>query len=565
MGDQRTEDRRRYVIGVDFGSLSGRAVLCDVSDGRVVSEAVHTYPHGTMTDHLPDGTKVAALSALQHPGDYLSVLSDTVREVVAAARIRPEQVIGLSLDVTSCTMLPVDEDLRPLCEAMAFRDEPHAYVKLWKHHSAQTQAERVTAVAKDRGEAFLPYLGDMISPEWMLPKILETLEEAPDVYETCDAFLEIGDWLVCRLTGERVIGACAAGYKMMWNPETGYPGEDFLAAVHPGLKDLTRTKLRFPVAGRFARAGYLGAEGARLTGLTSGCAVGCAQVDAHISVPGAAVTDPGEALMIIGTSTCTMLCGTERVAVPGICGCVEDGIYPGSFGYEAGQPGVGDCFDWMVRHFVPAQETAGALSHGKEIHAYLTEEASRLVPGESGLLALDWWNGNRSVLVNSSLSGMILGMTLQTRPPEIYRALIEATAFGMRTILSRLTEYGLPVRTLRACGGISLKNRLLMQIYADVLNRSISVSPVLQTPALGSAMAAAVAAGVEAGGYETITDAVRAMGVKGNLTYTPDSTNVKIYDRLYEQYRICHDYFGKDVRVMETLQQLRGEVSDTRR
>ena len=423
--------------------------------------------------------------------------------------------------------------------------EPHAWVKLWKHHAAQPEADRINAVARERGEAWLDSYGGKISSEWFYSKALQILDEAPAIYEAADRLIEAADWVVWRLTGVETRNSCTAGYKAIWSKEDGFPGNDYFAALHPRLAGIVDEKMSRTIVPIGARAGGLSDEAAGWTGLRAGTAVAVANVDAHVSVPATTVTEPGRMVMVMGTSICHMVLGDHQATVEGMCGVVEDGILPGLFGYEAGQSAVGDIFAWFVDNLVPPTYHETAKAEGIDVHAVLEREAARLLPGQSGLVALDWWNGNRSILVDVDLSGLLIGATLATTAPKIYRALIEATAYGTRMIIESFETSGVPIRDLVACGGLPERNRLLMQVYADVTKREISVAASPQTPALGSAMFAAVAAGAAAGGYDRIEDAAARMARLREERYVPDPARAAVYDELYAEYRILHDAFGR--------------------
>jgi len=456
---------KKYTIGVDYGTLSGRAVLVEVATGKEVATAVKEYFHGVMDEYLPDEkTKLAHDWALQHPQDYLDVLSETIPAILEEAGVHSKDIIGLGIDFTACTMLPTDSMGTPLCFYDEYRSNPHAYVKLWKHHSAQDEANKLNSIAKERDESFLKLYGDKISSEWLIPKIWQILDEAPELYEKADRFMEATDWVVMQLTGKEKRNSCTAGYKAIWHKQKGYPSKEFFKALDSRLENLVEEKLSTEIYPIGTKAGEITEKAAKLTGLNIGTAIAVANVDAHVAVPAVGITEEGKMLMIMGTSTCHILLGTEEKMVPGMCGVVEDGVLPGYLGYEAGQSCVGDHFEWFVENCVPAPYVEEAEEKNINIHALLTEKAEKLSVGESGLVALDWWNGNRSVLVDVDLTGMILGCTLLTKPEEIYRALIEATAYGTRMIIETFKEHGVPIHELYAAGGIAEKNKLLMQI-----------------------------------------------------------------------------------------------------
>lgn len=550
-----------YTIGVDFGTLSARAVLVDVRTGEVAASAQHAYAHGVMDETLPSGRTLPHEWALQDAGDYLEALEKTVSALVDATGIAPQQVIGIGTDFTACTLVPACADGTPLHMLAAFKDEPHAYVKLWKHHAAQQDADRINELAHARGETWHARYGGRVSSEWMFPKIMQILREAPQVYRQTDVFLEAGDWIVWQMTGKCVRSACAAGYKGMWDAKRGYPDTSFFAALDARLGNVVCEKLGGVIQNAGTRAGGLTVPMARRLGLVPGTAVATGGIDAHVTVPAAGVTQPGEMTAIMGTSTCLMLMQERFYPVRGICGAVRDGILPGLYGYEAGQSCVGDHFAWLTDHFADQDDVRRARDAGQDMHAYWSARAARLRPGQSGLLALDWWNGNRSVLADTGLSGLLIGMTLRTRAYEIYRALIEATAFGARRICDEFAKSDVPVHRFVASGGIAVKNPFLMQVYADILNMPVSVIESSEAPALGAAIFAAVAAGEDAGGWDTVQKAASAMHSPIAAQYKPDAQNVQAYARLYGHYCALHDLFGcGGSDVMHDLRRMRNET-----
>ncbi len=541
-----------YTIGIDFGTLSGRAVLVNTQNGEIVAQAKCDYAHGVMDEKLPSGRKLPHEWALQDAMDYLQVLEVTIPKILSESGVSTQDVAGIGIDFTSCTLVACKADGTPL--SAIHPDEPHAYVKLWKHHAAQAQADRINQLAQQRGEAWLVRYGGTVSSEWLLPKALQMLEEAPDLYDETDLFIEAADWIVWRLTGNLVRSAGTCGYKALWNKHDGYPDEDFFASLDPRLSDFVQTKLAGDVLPIGSSAGKLQSRMAKKLGLCEGIVVAVGNIDAHVTVPAAGITGTGKLLAIVGTSTCHMITSEREHLVPGICGVVADGILPDLFGYEAGQCCVGDHFAWLVDHMVPQHYFDEAKAQGMDIHAYLTHLADQLSVGQSGLLALDWWNGNRSILVDADLSGMILGMTLRTRAEEIYRALIEATAYGTRVIVENFRAHGVTIDEVIATGGIAKKNSMMMQIYADVLNLPIRIAETDQSGALGSAIFGAVAAGV----HRDVYTAVEHMVKPSVTTYSPIRENAECYELLYQEYKTLHDYFGKGGNnVMHRLKQLR--------
>jgi len=545
----------KYTIGLDFGTLDGRAVLVDVKTGEETATAVYSYPDGVIDEVLPDNkTRLGPDWALQNPADYLGVLKYAIPEVLKKSSVSPKDIIGIGVDFTSCTILPIDKQGTPLCMKDKWKSNPHSWVKLWKHHVTEPYANRLKDIALKRQEKFIHRYGDKISSEWMLPKIWQVLEEAPEVYEATDRFIEAGDWLVLQLTGKERRSSCNAGYKAIWDKKEGYPSPEFFAALHPRLKNLVEEKLSTNIYPAGSKAGGLTPQMARLIGLKENTPVAVGIIDAHSAVPATTVTKPGKMVLIMGTSTCHMLLSKEQKLIPGIPGVVEDGILPGYFGYEAGQAAVGDIFDWFISNCIPANYEREAKERGLNIYRLLEEKASKLKPRENGLIALDWWNGNRSILNNADLSGVLLGLTLNTKPEEIYRALLEATAFGTRIIIETFVNNGLPIEELYACGGMPHKDKLLMQIYAEVTDREIKIASSRQASALGAAMFGALAAGSKSGGYDSIEDAVIHMASIEKKTYLPIPENMKVYNQLFAEYKKLHDYFGQgDNQVMERL------------
>ncbi|MCL4876356.1 MAG: ribulokinase [Anaerolineae bacterium] len=545
----------KYTVGVDFGTESGRAVIVRVEDGAELASAVYAYPDGVIDERLP-GTEASLPPewALQNPDDYIGVFKNAVPQALKASGVDPADVVGIGIDFTACTMLPTLADGTPLCRLPEWRGNPHAWIKLWKHHAAQPEADKINATARSMQRGWLDRYGGKISSEWFFSKVLQILDEAPEVYRASERLIEAADWVIWQLCGVETRNTCTAGYKAIYQ-DGQYPDKEYLAALHPELADVVETRMKAPLAPLGGRAGDLTEEAARWTGLRPGIAVAVANVDAHVTAPAAGVIEPGRMVMIMGTSTCHMVMGDSLHNVPGMCGVVDGGIVPGLYGYEAGQSGVGDIFAWFVDNAVPPEYHAAA--QGKDLHSYLESLAAQQKPGEHGLLALDWWNGNRSVLVDVDLGGLLIGATLATRAPDIYRALIEATAFGTRVIIESFENSGVPISELVAAGGLPEKNKLLMQIYADVTGREFRIIGSTQGPALGSAMHAAVAAGV----YADIQGAAVKMGKLKDEVYRPISEHQKVYTQLYNEYVTLHDYFGRGENdVMKRLRRIRNQA-----
>ena len=550
----------KLTIGVDFGTLSARALLIDAETGEELAEAVSPYAHGVMDTALPCGIPLPPHYALEHPRDYLESFSEVVCNVIRKANADPRDVVGIGLDFTTCTLLSLDGDGEPLCFRPEWEHTPLAYTLLWKHHAAQAYADEINKLADERNEPWMDDYGRKISSEWMFPKILQIAREEPALYRATAQFCEAGDWMIRVITGEDVHSACFAGIKSMWNAKRGYPSNDFFRALDPALDGIIGTKVSEKVLPVGGVAGRLNPRGARLTGLPEGVAVAVPVADAHTAMPALGVTDEGTPVLILGTSIVQLVHRNEEKPIPGICGFVTDGVIPGRTTYEAGQSGGGDIYDWYVRQ-VPASYEREAAERGISVHRLLREKVQDLPAGASGLLALDWVNGNRNPFQNGNLSGVMLGMTMTTKPEEIYRAWIESTAYGTRWLLENFERHGIPVRDICASGGIARKDPMTMRIFADITKKSIRVAGVEQGAARGSAIYAAVAGGV----WGSIPEAARALRVPDACVYHPDPAQSRVYDRLYAEYCRLFDAFGRGENpVLETLSALRKVQTENR-
>lgn len=547
-----------YSIGLDFGTLSARAMLVDNSNGSIVATSVFGYQNAVIDITLPN-TSIALPDnyALQDPHDYVEAVEGLISDVWRKGKVKPEQVVGIGVAFTACTMMPVDESMEPLCFKEEYCANPHAWVKLWKHHGAQEQADHINQLAQDRNEHFIRRYGNKSSSEWMFAKILNTLEEAPEIYEKAYRFVECGDWIVYLLTGNYKKNSCTASYKAFWSVDEGYPSKEFFKALNPRMENVIEEKIGYDVYEIGTRAGKLSARMAEITGLTTNTCVGVANTDAHPAIPAVGLSKERQLLLIMGTSLCQILISKKNLEIPGINGCVKNGVLPGYYGIEAGQSAVGDIYDWFVNNCIPYEYVMNAEKQDVTLFDVMNEKAAEVRPGESGLLALDWWNGNRSMLVDSDLTGLLLGMTLTTKPEEIYRSLIESTAFGTRFIIESFEGKGISIDEVFACGGLSRKSEVVMQIFSDVIGKEISVSAVAQTSALGAAMYGAIAAGAEGGGHCTIFDAVAHMSGGSNRIYKPNMNNFAIYTRLFEEYKKLHDLFGKTEVIMKNLLEIK--------
>jgi L-ribulokinase len=553
-----------YTIGLDYGTLSCRGIIAAVADGEQIASAQFVYPHGIMDTSLPCGKALPPGWALQHPQDYLGALHFILPELMRSSGLDPEQIIGVGVDFTSCTMLPVKADGTPLCFLPEYEGEPHAYAKLWKHHAAQSQADRITTLAAQRDEPFLHRCGDKVSAQNAFPKLMQVLEEAPHIYSAMDLWVEAADWIVWQLTGRLSRGACCIQYKAFYDLREGFPKEDFFTALSPAFSGMLKTKMAGPVSPVAGKAGEITADAACLFGLSKGTAVSTPMVDGHACFPSSGITGPGKMLGILGTSAAYLMLSSSPEPIPGLCGTVDSGLVPGYYGLEAGLNCMGDHFAWAAEKLSPPAYVQEAKERNIGIHELLTEKAQKLKPGQGGLIALDWWNGNRSVLMDADLTGLLIGMTLHTTPEEIYRALLEATAYATRLIVEHFHAHDLSVEEFRFTGGISKRNPFLMQIFADTLKMKVMVLQTEQGSALGSAIYAAAAAGVKTGGYRDLTQAILHMSSPVQQEYRPIFENSCIYDRLYPEYKTLHDTFGLYNPMMKRLIHIRREAAKSR-
>lgn len=532
-----------YTIGLDYGTNSVRAVVIDCADGGSVGTSVYAYPDGEQGVLLE---RKQPHLARQNPADYIAGLRASVTGAIAAASafpgFSPDRVIGIGVATTGSTPLPIDAQARPLALDPRWQGNLAAHAWLWKDHTAADEAARITAVAREHAPQYLAPIGGTYSSEWWWSKIWRCLKIAPDVFDAADSWVELADFIPAVLSGvgdsRRIVRCvCAAGHKAMYSDAWGgLPDKVFLARLDPRLAAL-RDRLYDSAYAPGRPAGHLSAEWARALGLRAGIAIAMGGFDAHYGAVGSGVR-AGTLVKIVGTSTCdcAVAPADQPIAdIPGICGIVAGSILPGSFGIEAGQSAVGDLLKWWVE---------GVCLGDEPLHAQLTSEAAQAAPGESGLLALDWNNGNRTILVDPLLSGLLLGQTLHTTRAEIYRALIEATAYGARAIIERLRDYGVPIERVVCCGGIAEKNELFMQIYADVIGQPMLVAGSPQTPALGAALSAAVTAGVGAGGYDSWAEAQRRMTTVKPRQFMPRPAAQATYNELYGIYRELHDTLG---------------------
>ena len=557
----------KYSIGLDYGTNSVRTVIVNTANGREVATAVWNYSQGAQGVILSRDPNLAR----QHPAEYVAGAEDSIKKALALAKrtvkgFQPDQVIGIGVDTTGSTPIPVDRNGRPLALNRRFAKNAAAMAWLWKDHTGVEEAAEITELARNLRPEYLAKCGGTYSSEWFFSKILHCLRTSPEVFDAAHLWVECADWVPAMLTGTEspghlTVGICAAGHKAMYSDSWGgYPDTEFLSRLDPKLGEL-RANLRPKAYPIDREVGGLTPEWSRRTGLPVNLPVAVGAFDAHLGGVASGIR-PGTLVKIIGTSTCDMMVvpeGEQLADIPGLCGIVPGSILPGYYGLEAGQSAVGDIFNWFVNYIRPLGKKAGT-------HVALSADAARIAPGESGLLALDWNNGNRTILVDQRLTGLLVGQTLYTTPAEIYRALVEATAFGALTIINRFEEYGVKVEQIVNCGGIAEKNPLVMQIYADVTGRPIHISRSAQTCALGAAIAGAVVAGSKAGGFDNYQDAQKTMTGLKPKAFQPDPQAHAVYEKIYSLYRKLHDSFGTQQPnsplhgVMKELIQIRNEA-----
>lgn len=554
-----------YSMGVDFGTASARFIILDLKTGVELASTSVDYSHGVIDTVLySSGAKLPPDWALQDPMDYMQVLEIGIPAVLSQAGIAPEDVVGLGIDFTSCTVLPTTAEGAALCTVDTWRDHPHAWPKLWKHHAAQPWADRLTDVAKARNADFLLRYGGRISSEWYYPKLMQVFSEDRAVYDAMQWFVEATDWVVWQLTGHLKRNTCTAGYKALWSPDSGLPPNDFFEEVLPGFGD-PHAKLGTSFYPLGTTAGCLLPEFADRWGLSHHVAVAVGNVDAHVSLPGVGVSQPGALVMVIGTSICHLTVSETEVLVPGMTGVVRDGILPGWYGYEAGQAAVGDMYAWFISNMVPSGYYEAAQAAGYTVFEYLEQLAANLRPGQTGMIALDWWNGNRSILGDADLTGVWVGWHLNARPEELYRSLLESTAFGTRIIVEAFANQGVPLREIVACGGIAHKSPLLMQLYADICHLPVTVHVSDEIPARGAALFGAVAAGSVRGGYDSIEEASVALSSPVLHIYEPRVEHSAQYDAVYRVYRELYQLFGNtQAQWLHTLKRIRTEALQIR-
>jgi len=559
--------KKKYTIGINFGAESVRAIIVDVSNGNLAATTSYSYYHGIITDKLP-GTDIDLDEgwALQHPQDYINALKRTVPKLMKESKINPDQIIGIGTSFVGSTLIPTTADGTPLALIEDYAHEPHAWPKHIHHQSAKEKANKLTQLAIDRFETFLDRYGGKLNHQWFFPKVWEIYDDSSSIYNAADKMIEASDWIVWQLTGVETRNLCAAGYKALWSKSEGFPLETFFSAMDTDLTNVVDEKMKREISSLGIQAGALTEEAAQWMKLEPGIPVSTGVLSSHAAVPAATVAEPGKMAIILESDFYHMILSKKEYRVPGMCGMVEDGIVPGLFAYEARQAGSGEHFSWFMKNAVPEQYAKEARQRKISIYQLLEEKAAALKPAESGLVALDWWHGNRSILVDEDLSGLILGFSLKTKPEEVYRALLEAAIFGTRKIFETFIASGVPINEIIVTGGKPTTNNLLLNIMANVTQTEIKTAKCPYTSALGAAMYAAVAAGEARGGYGSIQDASKKMAQLSEKSFVPNNNDKKTYNRLYSEYTLLHDYFGYGHNnAMKRLNNLRTNILEKKR
>lgn len=554
-----------YIIGMEFSTLSAKAILVDAEQGEIRAISMCGYHDAIIDTVIPGTTQVLPEGyALQNPENYIRSMEILLGDVWRKANVRAEDIKAIGISITACTMVTLDAQMKPLCMHRHFRDNPHSWIKLWKHQGAKAESERINRIAALRGEAFIRNYGGSSTNEWMFAKIYETLNQAPEIYDAAYRFMEMGDYMVYLLTGNIVKSSCLAGYKAFWDKREGYPSKDYFSAVDLRLKNVIEEKIgNDPLRSMESCAGNLCAEWAKRTGLTQNVRVAVAGMDAHQSVPAAGIDSEGAMVMTIDSAICHMVVNREKHECPGICGAIEDGILTGYYGYEAGKMSAGDIFDWFVENLVPYTLVQRAIDENTSIYKLMDRMALEIPAGGTGLLTLNWWSGNRSIVFDRDLSGAILGMTLKTKPAEIYRALMEGFAYGARETIDTMRKSGIQIHSYYVTGIVAQRSPILLQILADVLGKEVWLTSTEHTSAMGAAIYASVASGC----HPDVAQAVAHMTRPPKRCFQPDAKNHRIYNQIYAYYLKLYDYFRTDPNLlMRNIKRIKHEVdAETRR
>lgn len=554
--------KSKYVLGFDYGTLSCRIIAADLSSGNVIYTKSCDYPSGVISGELPCGQKLMSDNwFLQDASDYLFVCRKLIEDMFSLTDITSNDILALGIDFTNCTVVAVDKSGKPMSENEEYRSNPHSWVKLWKHHAAQKYASLIEEyMLRENVEWFSEY-GRNVSSEWFFPKLMQVYCEDEEMFSSTDVYMDATDYMVYALTGNIVRSSAILGVNAFYSEERGFPSEEFFNKLCPGFGTALRGKLRGEIKPVGTSAGYLTQDMAKYLGLSSDTVVSVGHGDSEVASCGLGVHKSGSMIMAMGTSTCYQMLYHEKKVFDGLCAVVKDGMIPGFYAYETGQPAVGDVFAWFAENLASYEYKKEAEEKNISLLGLLNDKAQKLKAGQSGLVALDWLNGNRSVLMDYDLSGMVVGMNLQTKCEEVYRAFVEATAFNARRIFDSHEKAGVHISEVYGAGGLPLKSSFIMQVYADILNKEIIVPQIENSASLGACVCAAVALGSENGGFDSFEDAQKAL-VKGKIVkYKPIEENVVLYDKLYEIYCKVHDYFGKQSEIMHELNRIQQENS----
>lgn len=530
----------KYSVGIDYGTLSARGLLIELEQGNEIDTIEYIYPHGIMT-YKDFGDNNERDSALQNPNDYIQALEYIIKHLILNNRISPDLIVGVGIDFTASTILPIKLDGTPLCNLREFKANPHSYVKLWKHHGGNSEAEIIGFHAEESKQKWLEAFGGKVSSEWMFPKVFETLNSAPEIYESADRFIEAGDWIAMKLTGHEVHSSCMAGFKGQWSKKSGFPDNKFWCNVDSRLENIIGTKISEKIDTVGTKVGNISEEASLLTGLPSSVAVAAPIIDAHAALPAAGIITPGKLMIIVGTSACHILLSEKDIDIMGIFGKVEDGVIPGYFAYEAGQTCVGDLFEWFTENCVPKKYFDNASANNMSVIDYITNLSENVDICKNRIIALDWWNGNRSPYADFSLSGVITGLRLSTKSEHIFRALLESCAYGTRRIVELYENSGIKIDEIIACGGISKKNRVFMQIMSDVIGKPIRIVGTNNASARGSAIFGAVSGGY----FNSLEEAAKKLSDKCDTVYSPNAACHEVYSELYLKYLELSEYYAK--------------------
>lgn len=555
-------EKHKYAIGIDFGTLSARASLVDLYENREVAVSVVAYQDEIITYSLPSTAELLPCDFfLQNPIDYVEALQALLTEIWRKGKILAEDVIGIGVGFASNTIIPLGENNMPLCMDERYRSNPHSWVKTSKHHSAQEEAEQITNLLIKKNYSLIKHCGNKVPSEWMIAKIFETFRKAPEIYHATKLFIEAGDWIVYLLTGNIRKSSCLAANKALWDSKKGYPDKDFFFQLDPGFVNIME-KVGNDVYDAGHCAGGLTARMAKQTGLPAGTPVSVAISDVLAAVP---ILKPktGQSLMIMGTSIRHMALSETKIDYP-ICGCINQTIWKNSqrnlYCYEAVQAAAGDIYNWFIYSGIMYYYAQEMHERNVGMFPIIDEKIAKIQPGSTGLLALDWWNGNNAYPGSGKLSGLIIGMTPTTSMEEIYRALIESTAYGARKVLEDFIESGIEINEIYACGGLARKSGEVMQIFSDIIGRRINVVNVVQCSATGAALYAAVAAGKSGGGYDSFEEAMEKFSTENLMVYEPNIQYYSAYEKLFKEYCRLSDIFGQKESVMKTLKDIKESV-----